>query len=331
MSLELNIAIIGAATATGKALLAQLEKSDLSIASIVYLATEDDPTDPLTWNNKGLKVKSLADADFANTPLVFACELDDTKLAAVDRAIDYQCYVIELGSNIYQSETIFAETEADISADKHHYCSASGLAVVLKSIIKPVANVYGLNECSVSLLRSVSNKGESAVKELASQTAALLNAHPIKKKHFLSQIAFNAIPDDAMVNANGFSETEQSLRNELLVGLPFDDAYLTVSMIYVPVFYGDCMDIRVSTNSPIDVAALKKLWKGAANIIQKSEDELLSPVTHAAKGDGIFINRLRFEQERPQHIGLWVVSDPIRSGSAINGVQIAEILVKDYL
>lgn len=180
----------------------------------------------------------------------------------------------------------------------------------------------------------MSDKGKSGIDELAMQTTSLLNTRPIKPSVFKQQIAFNVMADDSEINATGFTHRELDLREELqdlLFANSDSNVSLMPSLLHVPVFYGVAVDVHLELKSDVDLAEFEQLISSTEHAELKFVDEIISPVSHAAEMDKIFINRVRQDMDNSRQLNFWCVTDTIRSGSAINGVQIAEILVKHHL
>ena len=339
MSDNLEIAIVGAATPIGEAVLEQLGERDFAVGKLIPLALDEDGDDDtdvtIEFASKHLHVQNIAAFNFSSVQLVFLCQLDDSYQPIVDRILDAGCRIIEIGSNLQNAPAVIAGVNSDDELkDNQHIRSASGLGVVLSQVLKPINDKFGIKSLNFTALQSVSDKGKAGIDELAMQTTSLLNTRPIKASVFKEQISFNVMPDDSDINSSGYTRRELDLMDELRYFLfknTDTNSSVSGSMIFIPVFYGVSTDVTFELSSETDLQSIEKLISECSGVEIKPVDEIITPVSHAAEMDKIFINRLRQDPHDPKRLNFWCVTDTIKSGSAINGVHLAEILVKHHL
>ena len=334
MSNNPDIAIVGANTPVAEALLEQLAKRNFPLNKLIPLAFDNDSDTTVEFADKHLHVQDIATFNFSSVKLVFLCQLDDSYQGMVDRILDAGCRIIELESNLQNAPVVDASLlSAESPLDEPHIRSASGLGVVLTRLLQSLLNT-GIQSVQFTVLQSASDKGKAGIDELAMQTTSLLNTRPIKPVAFKQQIAFNAMTDDSELNATGYTRRELELVDDLQQVL-FNDKGLSPgiqpSFIHIPVFYGVCLDVYIQLDNELDLADFEQSISDNPDVELKSEDELVTPVSHAAQMDKIFISRVRKDLHGNSRFNFWCVTDTIKSGSAINGVQIAEILVKHHL
>jgi aspartate-semialdehyde dehydrogenase len=170
------------------------------------------------------------------------------------------------------------------------------------------------------------------MEELAGQTANLLNMRPIESQVFSRQIAFNVLPQVGDLEENGYSIQEAGLVRESRKILDEPALKVSPTILQVPVFFGHGMVLTIQTQKPIEPGqAHKLLSKSSALSVVDANAEAPTAVTDAAANDAIYVGRLRADISQECGVTLWAVGDNCRKGAALNGVQIAEILVKDYL
>ena len=336
MSNKIDIAIIGATSPMGEALLEQLQLREFPIENLIPLDFEGDEDTTVEFAGNNVHVKNIAEFNFTKVSLVFLCQLDESYQPMVDRILDANCKLVEMGSNLQNAPTVVAEINADddLLKQTQHIRSASGLAVVLSQLLHQINNNVSIKSLHFTALNSVSDKGKAGIDELAMQTTSLLNTRPIKPHVFRQQIAFNVMTDDGDVNTTGFTTNELDIVDELQTLLfAGNDSKVSVmpTFIHIPVFYGVSTDVRIELDNEMDITLFESLLSSNSNVEIKTEDDLITPVSHAAEMDKIFINRIRQDLHNPRLINFWCVTDTIKSGSAINGIQIAEILVKHHL
>ena len=166
------------------------------------------------------------------------------------------------------------------------------------------------------------------------QTANLLNAKPIDANVYPKQIAFNCIPHIDSFQENGYTKEEMKIVWETRKILGNDDIQVNATCVRVPVFYGHSEAVHLETRVKIGAAEVRRLLKSAPGITVldgHKDGAYPTPVTEAATADPVFVGRIREDISHPRGIDLWIVSDNVRKGAALNSVQIAEILVKSYL
>lgn len=206
-------------------------------------------------------------------------------------------------------------------------CSTMQLLVALA----PLHRAVGIERINVATYQSVSGAGRSAMEELGRQTAALLRFADPEPERFPTQIAFNLIPQIDDFLDNGYTREEMKLVWETRKIL--DDARIEVNptAVRVPVFYGHSEAVHIETREPISPEAARALLEAAPGVVVVDERRAggwPTPVTHASGTDPVYVGRIRRDISHPRGLNLWVVSDNIRKGAALNAVQIAELLVK---
>jgi aspartate-semialdehyde dehydrogenase len=180
----------------------------------------------------------------------------------------------------------------------------------------------------------VSGTGKEAIEELAKQTAELLNGRPAVCEVYPKQIAFNAIPHIDDFQENGYTKEEMKMLWETRKIFEDDSIRVNPTAVRIPVFFGHSEAIHIETRKKLSAEEVKKLLRNKAGIKVVDEHKdggYPTAVSEAAGEDPVFVGRIREDISHPRGINLWVVSDNVRKGAALNSIQIAEILVKDYL
>ena len=209
-------------------------------------------------------------------------------------------------------------------------CSTIQMVVALK----PIHDAVGIERINVATYQAVSGSGKVAMEELAKQTASLLNGKPIVSEVYPKQIAFNVIPQIDVFEDNGYTREEMKMIWETQKIMGDKSIQVNPTAVRVPVFYGHSEACHIETREKITAdQALKLLRKapGVKVLDKRKEGGYPTPVTDASGKDAVFVGRVREDVSHPRGLNLWVVSDNVRKGAATNSVQIAELLVKDYL
>jgi aspartate-semialdehyde dehydrogenase len=208
-------------------------------------------------------------------------------------------------------------------------------SVLLLTVLKPIAEVAGLERVHVATYQSVSGAGSAAIEELAQQSGQLLNGRaPVKPKFFARQIAFNCLPQVDELQPSGHTRAELALAQDArrILGIP--GLGVTATAVYVPVFHGDALAVHIETTRKLNAAETRTLLTKTPGITvfeNPSKGGYPTAALDAANQDTVFVGRIREDISQERGLNLWTVSDNTRQGAASNSVRIAEILVRDYL
>lgn len=340
MSKTFDVAIVGATGAVGEALIEILEQRNFPVGELYLLASERSAGSSLKFKNKSIKVSDLAEFDFSKVQIgLFSAGGSISEIYA-PKAAAAGCIVIDNTSHFrydddiplvvpeVNPEAIAGYTTRNIIANPN--CSTIQMLVALK----PIHDAVGIKRISVSTYQAVSGTGKSAIEELAGQTAQLLNGREAKTEVYPQQIAFNALPQIDVFLENGYTKEEMKMVWETKKIFADEEIGVSATCVRVPVFYGHSEAVQIETKKEIsetDARALLESAAGVTVIDERSDGGYPTAVKHASGQDDVFVGRLRKDISMPNGLNLWVVSDNVRKGAALNSVQIAEVLIKDYL
>ncbi|HEX7417258.1 MAG TPA: aspartate-semialdehyde dehydrogenase, partial [Steroidobacteraceae bacterium] len=210
-------------------------------------------------------------------------------------------------------------------------CSTIQLLVALK----PIYDAVGIERINVATYQAVSGAGRAAVDELATQTAALLSGRgPVAGKVIPKQIAFNCVPQIDKFQDNGYTKEEMKILWETRKILADPVIRVNATCVRVAVFFGHSEAVHIETRDKIsaaDVTALLRHAPGVEVMDERRPGGYPTAATEAANRDTVYVGRIREDMSHDRGIDLWIVADNVRKGAATNSVQIAEILVRDYL
>jgi aspartate-semialdehyde dehydrogenase len=201
-------------------------------------------------------------------------------------------------------------------------------------VLKPIHEAVGIERINVATYQAVSGTGKEAVEELVRQTSALLNGRPISTKAYPKQIAFNVLPHIDTFQDNGYTREEMKMVWETRKILGDNSILVNPTAVRVPVFYGHSEAVHLETRVKITATEVKALLRKAPGIEVLDEHNnggYPTAVTEASGKDAVFVGRIREDISHPRGIDLWIVADNVRKGAALNSIQIAELLIKDYL
>ncbi len=340
MSRRFHVAVVGATGAVGEAMLSILAQRDFPVAQVYALASERSAGSTVMFGAKTLTVEDTADFDFSKVDIgLFSAGASVSKRYA-PMAAEAGCVVIDNTSQFRYDEDIpLVVPEVNPEAIAQHTrrgiianpnCSTIQMVVALK----PIYDAVGLARINVATYQAVSGTGKEAIEELATQTARLLNAKPIECQVYPKQIAFNVLPHIDVFLDNGYTKEEMKMVWETRKILGDDSLQVNPTTVRVPVFYGHSEAVHIETRDKLpaeDARALLKQAPGVVVIDEHKDGGYPTAVTEGAGHDAVYVGRIREDISHPLGLDLWVVSDNVRKGAALNSIQIAEVLAREYL
>ena len=340
MSKKYNIAIAGATGAVGKTLLRILEQRKFPVDQIFLLASERSAGETVLFNGKKVLVQNLAEFDFSQVQIGLFSAGGSVSAEYAPKAAEAGCIVIDNTSHFrYDADIPLVVPEVNPHAIANYRtrniianpnCSTIQMLVALK----PIQDKVGISRINVCTYQSVSGTGKEAIDELAGQTAQLLNGREPEISVYPKQIAFNVLPHIDTFMDNGYTKEEMKMVWETQKIFEDDDILVNPTCVRVPVFYAHSEAIHIETRKKIAVDEVRKLLSAAPGV--KVLDEHGDGGYPTAIGEGtdrdeVWVGRIRQDISHPNGINMWVVADNLRKGAALNSVQIAELLIKDYL
>ena len=334
-----NVAVVGATGAVGEAMIQILEERQFPVKELFLLASERSAGTRLQFKGKSLVVNDLAKFDFSNAQIGLFSAGGSVSAEYAPKAAADGCIVVDNTSYFRRDEDIpLVVPEVNPHAVQNYVnrniianpnCSTIQMVVALK----PIYDAVGITRINVCTYQAVSGSGKRGIEELASQTADLLNAKPLQKAVFTKQISFNAIPHIGEFLDNGFTLEEMKMVWETKKIFEDDEIEVNPTCVRIPVFYGHSEAVHIDTHSKInikEVAGLLSKSPGVQVIDEMIDGGYPTAVSDSAGKDGVFVGRIRKDLSLDTGLDLWVVSDNVRKGAALNSVQIAEILT-EYL
>lgn len=340
MSKQYNVAVVGATGAVGESMLEILQQRDFPVADIHALASSRSAGKTLSFRGEDITVKELDSFDFQGVDIGLFSPGASVSDIFAPKAAAAGCVVIDNTSRFRYEDDIplvVPEVNPDAVADYKNRgiianpnCSTIQMLVALK----PLQDAVGIERINVCTYQAVSGTGKDAIDELQKQTADLLNMRKVTCSVYPRQIAFNALPQIDAFQDNGYTKEEMKMVWETRKILQDDTIRVNPTCVRIPVFFGHSEAVHIETRDKISVEEVRELLQGfpGISLLDGREDGLYpTAVTEAAGTDPVFVGRIREDISHPRGINMWVVSDNVRKGAALNSVQIAEILVKHYL
>jgi len=338
MSKQYDVCILGATGAVGEAMLSILEQRKFPVRNLYPLASSRSAGSTVSFNGKDLAVINVADFDFskAQIGLFSAGASVSEKYAPIAAAAG--CVVIDNTSQFrYERDIPLVVPEVNPHAVAQYRnrgiianpnCSTIQMVVALK----PIHDAVGIARINVATYQAVSGTGKEAIDELAEQTRALFNHQDVKVEVYPKRIAFNVLPHIDVFLENGYTKEEMKMVWETRKIMEDDSIAVNPTAVRVPVFYGHSEAVHIETRKKITAADARALLEKAPGVIvlDKREPGGYPTPIDAAGNDASYVGRIREDISHPMGLNLWVVSDNVRKGAALNSVQIAEILIAKY-
>jgi aspartate-semialdehyde dehydrogenase len=340
MSKKYNVAVVGATGAVGKTMLRILEQRKFPVNNLYLLASERSAGETMTFNNKEYVVENLADFDFSKAQIGLFSPGASVSAIYAPIAGKAGCIVIDNTSQFRYEEDIplvVPEVNAHAVAqykNRNIIANPNCSTIQMLVALKPIHDKVGIARINVATYQSVSGTGKEAIDELAAQTAQLLNGREPEIKVYPKQIAFNVIPHIDVFMDNGYTKEEMKMVWETQKIMEDANIQVNPTCVRVPVFYSHSEAVHIETREKITVEEVRALLKKAPGVKLMDERKAggyPTPIPEGTDSDETWVGRIRKDVSHPNGINLWVVSDNLRKGAALNSVQIAEVLIKDYI
>ncbi|TDR22497.1 aspartate-semialdehyde dehydrogenase [Marinicella litoralis] len=337
MTKKYNVAVVGATGAVGKTMLEILEERHFPIANIYPLASARSAGEKIDFNKKQVTIKNLADFDFSQVDIALFSAGGEVSAQYAPIAASKKCVVIDNTSYFRNEEDVplvVPEVNPEAIKDyKSTYIIANPNCSTIQMLVAlaPIHRKAGIERINVATYQSVSGAGNKGIDELSEQTKSILNFQPLKISAFSHQIAFNVIPQIDQFQDNGYTREEMKMVWETQKILGDRSIMVNPTCVRVPVFYGHSEAVHIETRDKITAEQVKQLMSESAGIElmdEPSASAYPSPAVHSAGNDAVYVGRIREDISYDKGINMWIVSDNIRKGAALNSVQIAEKLIK---
>ena len=339
MNKKYDVAILGATGAVGEAMLSILEQRNFPVGKLFPLASSRSAGSTVTFRNQEVTVQDVEGFDFSQVQigLFSAGSSVSEKYAPIAAAAG--CVVIDNTAQFrYEDDIPLVVPEVNPHAIAQYKnrgiianpnCSTIQMLVVLK----PIHDAVGIERINVATYQAVSGTGKEAIEELAEQTRALFNHQEVKAEVYSKRIAFNVLPHIDVFMDNGYTKEEMKMVWETRKIMEDENIMVNATAVRVPVFYGHSEAVHIETRKKITAGEACALLEKApgVQVMDRREPGGYPTAIDAAGQDATLVGRIREDISHPRGLNLWVVSDNVRKGAALNSVQIAEILIETYL
>lgn len=336
---EYHVAVVGATGAVGNVMVEVLEQRNFPVRRLTLLASERSTGKTLEFKGESLPVEVLNDGSFAGIDIGLFSAGGAVSQRYAPVAAASGCVVID-NTSAFRMDPEVPLVVPEVNPEQIGMHRAKGIianpncsTIQMVVVLKPIHDAAVIKRVIVSTYQSVSGTGKEAIEELILQTRALLSGGKTEAKVYPHRIAFNCLPHIDVFLENGYSKEEMKMIHETRKILNDQSIRLTATTVRVPVFYGHSESVNIETERKITVEETREILARAPGVtVIDSIKENKYPLPIDAEGkDDTFVGRIREDESIENGINMWIVSDNLRKGAALNAVQIAEVLARDYL
>ena len=338
MSKQYDVCILGATGAVGEAMLSILEQRKFPVRNLYPLASSRSAGSTVSFKGEELTVIDVDDFDFSKAQIGLFSAGGSVSEKYAPLAAAAGCVVIDNTAHFrYDRDIPLVVPEVNPHAIAQYKnrgiianpnCSTIQMLVALK----PIHDAVGIARINVATYQAVSGTGKEAIDELAAQTRALFNQQDVEVEVYPKRIAFNVLPQIDVFMENGYTKEEMKMVWETKKIMEDDSIVVNPTAVRVPVFYGHSEAVHIETRNKITAVEARALLEKAPGVVlmDKREPGGYPTPVDAAGNDATYVGRIREDISHPMGLNLWVVSDNVRKGAALNSIQIAEILIAKY-
>ena len=330
----MNIAIVGATGNVGRKTLEVIEKKGLSFDNLYLVASSNSAGKKIRYREKEYEVIDLEKFDFSKVKISFFAAGGKISEKFAEKAAKH-CFVID-NSSYYRMDPDVPLIVPQVNSNDlnninkniiaNPNCSTAQLVIALK----PLHDLFSIKRIVVSTYQSVSGGGKAPMDELINQTKSVLEGKKIKSKNFTKQIAFNAIPHIDVFSDDGYTKEERKMNNETkkILDAKID---LTATCVRLPISVSHSESVNVEFEKSFSLEKVKEALNNfeGCKVIDERTDGGYSTPLEAEGRDETFISRIREDKTIKNGLNLWIVSDNLLRGAALNAVEIAETLIKN--
>jgi aspartate-semialdehyde dehydrogenase len=334
-----NLAVVGATGAVGEQMREVLAERAFPVGELRLLASERSAGQFLEFDGKQIRVQVLREDSFDDIDIALFSAGGSVSEKFAPLAVEAGAVVVDNTAR-FRMEPDVPLVVPEVNAGEIANYKARGIianpncsTIQMVVALKPIHDAARIKRVLVSTYQSTSGAGRKAMEELSQQTAALFSGKELQKEKFPHQIAFNCIPHIDVFLPSGYTKEEAKMSNETKKILGDSSIGVTATCVRVPVFCGHSESVNIETEKKLTVADVRALLREAPGVLlcDAPEENVYPMPIDSVGNDATMVGRVREDDSVPNGINLWIVADNLRKGAALNAVQIAEILIRDYL
>ena len=331
----MNIAIVGATGNVGRKLIEVLEKKNFNISELFLVASSKSEGKKINFNGKEHTVIDLEKFDFSKVKITFFAA--GSTIAEKWAHVAAEKTIVIDNSKFFRKDPDVPLIVPEVNSkqlinfkNKNIIANANCSVIPVVVALKPLHDLYNVKRIVVSTYQSVSGAGKEPMDELLSQTKEYFENKKLQSKYFTKQIAFNAIPHIDSFLENGYTKEEQKTTDEIKKILD-KKINITSTCVRIPVLVSHSISANIEFNKKCNLEEIINVLSSSpgCKVVHENKDGgYITPVEAEDKFE-TFISRIRIDDSQPNTINLWIVSDNLLKGAALNAVQIAEALIKN--
>lgn len=333
MNAPANVAVVGATGAVGEEMLKVLAERGFPIGEIKALASERSAGKEVDFGEAKLVVEELREDSFAGVDLALFSAGGSISKAFAPLAVQAGTIVVDNSSAFRMDDDVplvVPEVNPDdVGRHKGIIANPNCSTIQMVVVLKPLHDAAGIKRIVVSTYQAVSGTGKNAVAELLAQTEAVLAGEEPAAEVYPHQIAFNVLPHIDVFLDDGYTKEEKKMEGETKKIMGDDSIQVTATCARVPVLVGHSESVNLETREHLAVEEARRLLDAAPGVVVVDDPAANAyPLAVDAAGkDPSYVGRLRRDPTVPNGLNMWIVSDNVRKGAALNAVQIAELLL----
>lgn len=340
MTNKYDVAVVGATGAVGEVMLAMLAQRQFPVGQVYALASARSVGKKVAFGDQQIEVQDLATFDFSKVQIGLFSAGASVSDEYAPKAAASGCVVIDNTSRFRYEDNIplvVPEVNPAAIADYKQQgiianpnCSTIQMVVALK----PIHDAVGITRINVATYQAVSGTGKEAIDETLQQTKAILAGEPVNCEVYPKQIAFNALPHIDVFMDNGYTKEEMKMVWETCKIMGDDTIKVNPTAVRIPVIYGHSEAVHIEMKQALSAHDARQLLSQSPGVVVMDDHNDGGYPTAATEADGddpVYVGRIRNDISHPQGLNMWVVSDNLRKGAALNSIQIAECLIEQYI
>ncbi len=334
-----HIAVVGATGAVGREMIRTLEERDFPIESLRLLASPRSAGQDIPFRDESYRVEVATPEQFEGVDIALFSAGGGVSKELAPEAWARNCLVID-NSSAWRMDPDVPLVVPEVNSHALDMYGIKGIignpncsTIQMVIALKPIQDAFGLKRVVVSTYQSASGAGQKGIQELSKQTVSALNLEPVDSEHFPHQLAFNLLPQIDVFLDDGYTKEEHKMIGETRKILDLPELTVYPTCVRVPVFTCHAESLLIETEMPLSVQAAQEVLASFPGIeLQDDPSSHLYPMPLEANNtDPVFVGRVRQLPDDPHNLSMWIVADNLRKGAALNAVQIAELMIADYL
>ena len=335
-----DIAVVGATGAVGEQMLTILKQRNFPAGNVYALASSRSVGKKVNFGDEEIEVQELATFDFSKTQVGLFSPGAKISKEFAPKAADQGCVVVDNTSQFRYDDDIPLVVpevnEHQIANYKNRGIIANPNCSTIQMVmaLKPLHDAVGIERVNVATYQAVSGTGKEAIEELDLQTNNIIHGEPVNCNVYPKQIAFNALPHIDVFLENGYTKEEMKMVWETQKIMEDDSILVNPTTVRIPVKYGHSEAVHLELKKPLSAEDAQNILATAPGIQivdERKDGGYPTAVTEGEGNDAVYVGRIRTDISHPRGLNMWVVSDNLRKGAALNSIQIAEVLIKNHI